>query len=173
MPEAPANTRWFTYFPEDYRWSSGVVNCLSVAPWGGADIGEVDQVGRRLRKDIGNDALWFREWIRMANKVRDLGLEAEENNHRLSAAYHHRRCPARLNVDEAVRRLEHPSGNERGVVVARLTGDFSRHEIARHLQIHHLDLRLQERGVHPPSLARPFAVEQGDQYPLGEYHPGG
>ena len=103
MPEAPANTRWFTYFPEDYRWSSGVVNCLSVAPWGGADIGEVDQVGRRLRKDIGNDALWFREWIRMANKVRNLGLEAEENNHRLSAAYHHKRAAMYYQIGERFR----------------------------------------------------------------------
>ena len=103
MPEAPANTRWFTYFPEDYRWSSGVVNCLSVAPWGGADIGEVDQVGRRLRKDIGNDALWFREWIRMANKVRALGLAAEENNHRLSAAYHHKRAAMYYQIGERFR----------------------------------------------------------------------
>ena len=103
MPEAPANTRWFTYFPEDYRWSSGVVNCLSVAPWGGADIGEVDQVGRRLRKDIGNDALWFREWIRMANKVRNLGLAAEENNHRLSAAYHHKRAAMYYQIGERFR----------------------------------------------------------------------
>ena len=90
-------------FPEDYRWSSGVVNCLSVAPWGGAEIGEVDQVGRRLRKDVGNDALWFREWVRMANKVRGLGLEAEENNYRLSAAYHHKRAAMYFQIGERFR----------------------------------------------------------------------
>ena len=82
MSEAPANNRWFTYFPDDYRWSSGLVNCLSVAPWGGADIGEVDQVGRKLKKDVGNDALWFREWIKMADKVRKLAIseERKKNN---------------------------------------------------------------------------------------------
>lgn len=59
----------------------GVVNCLFVAPWGGADIGEVDQMGRRLRKNVGNGALWFGEWVRMANKVRGLAIEAEEKDH--------------------------------------------------------------------------------------------
>jgi dienelactone hydrolase len=100
MPEAAANTRWFTYFQEDYRWSSGVVNCLSVAPWGGADIGEVDQVGRRLKKDIGNDALWFREWIRMADKVRKLALSEERKKHNLSAAYHHKRAAMYYQIGE-------------------------------------------------------------------------
>ncbi len=103
MPEAPANTRWFTYFPEDYRWSSGVVNCLSVAPWGGADIGEVDQVGRRLRKDIGNDSLWFREWVRMADKVRGLALSEERKKHRFSAAYHHKRAAMYYQIGERFR----------------------------------------------------------------------
>jgi dipeptidyl aminopeptidase/acylaminoacyl peptidase len=83
---------WFTYFPEDYRWSSAVVGMLSTAPWGGAEIGEVHRVGRRLRKDVGNDDLWFREWVMMGDKVRKLALAEEGSKHPLSAAFHHKRA---------------------------------------------------------------------------------
>jgi dipeptidyl aminopeptidase/acylaminoacyl peptidase len=83
---------WFTYFPEDYRWSSAVVGMLSTAPWGGAEIGEVHQVGRRLRQDVGNDDLWFREWVMMGDKIRKLALAEEGSKHPLSAAFHHKRA---------------------------------------------------------------------------------
>ena len=103
MSEAPANNRWFTYFPDDYRWSSGLVNCLSVAPWGGADIGEVDQVGRKLKIDVGNDALWFREWIKMADKVRKLAISEERKKNNFSASYHHKRAAMYYQIGERYR----------------------------------------------------------------------
>ena len=40
----------FTYFPENYRWSHGLLIGLNMAPWGGAEIGEVNRVGLRLKK---------------------------------------------------------------------------------------------------------------------------
>lgn len=52
---APERANWFTYFPDDYRWSAAVVGILSTAPYGGADIGEVDRAGRRLRGRVGDD----------------------------------------------------------------------------------------------------------------------
>ena len=33
----------FTYFPENYRWSHGLLIGLNMAPWGGAEIGEVNK----------------------------------------------------------------------------------------------------------------------------------
>ena len=51
MPEAPANTNWFTYFPKDYRWSAAICGMVSAARWGASEIGEVDQVGRKLYGD--------------------------------------------------------------------------------------------------------------------------
>ena len=62
MPEAAANTNWFTYFPKDYRWSAAVCGMVGGARWGATEIGEVDQVGRRLAKKLGDDNAWFREW---------------------------------------------------------------------------------------------------------------
>jgi dienelactone hydrolase len=92
MPDAPANTTWFTYFPKDYRWSSAICGMLTTARWGATEIGEVDQVGRRLAKKLGDDALWFREWVRMADRVRDLGMAAERKGQSLTAASHYKRA---------------------------------------------------------------------------------
>ncbi len=38
----------FLYFPDNYRWSMGLLICLSAAPWTGIEIDEVHRVGRAL-----------------------------------------------------------------------------------------------------------------------------
>ncbi|MCC7487497.1 MAG: alpha/beta fold hydrolase [Burkholderiales bacterium] len=63
----------FLYFPEDYRWSHGVLIGLNAAPWGGAEIGEVNRVGLRLKGHVGDDGAWFREWAREAETVEKAG----------------------------------------------------------------------------------------------------
>ena len=60
----------FIYFPTNYRWSMGLLLCLSAAPWGGAEIDEVNRVGRALRDRIGDDEAWFDEWVKMGDKVK-------------------------------------------------------------------------------------------------------
>ena len=45
----------FLYFPDNYRWSMGLLICLSGAPWGGAEIDEVNRVGLALRDKVGDD----------------------------------------------------------------------------------------------------------------------
>ena len=49
----------FIYFPTNYRWSMGLLLCLSGAPWGGAEIDEVNRVGRALKDKVGDDEAWF------------------------------------------------------------------------------------------------------------------
>src|SRR5262249_19079624 len=56
----------FTYFPENYRWSHGLLIGLNMAPWGGAEIGEVNRIGLRLKTCVGDDDAWFREWTHEA-----------------------------------------------------------------------------------------------------------
>jgi pimeloyl-ACP methyl ester carboxylesterase len=63
----------FMYFPEDYRWSHGMLIGLNSAPWGGAEIDEVNRIGLRLKAHVGDDKAWFREWTREARKVEDAG----------------------------------------------------------------------------------------------------
>jgi len=103
MPEAPANTNWFTYFPKDYRWSAAICGMVSGARWGASEIGEVDQVGRRLAKRLGDDAHWFREWTRMGDTVRALGFAAEKKGSRLTAASHFLRACSYYQMGERFR----------------------------------------------------------------------
>ncbi|MEE9274753.1 MAG: alpha/beta hydrolase [bacterium] len=92
MTQPPAKGTYFTYFPDDYRWSAAMNIIISTGQWGGSDMGEVDQVGRRLARKLGDDGLWFREWVRMGDKVRALGMAEERKGHPLSAAAHHKRA---------------------------------------------------------------------------------
>jgi pimeloyl-ACP methyl ester carboxylesterase len=63
----------FMYFPEDYRWSHGVLIGLNSAPWGGAEIDEINRIGLRLKGKVGDDTAWFQEWAREARKVENAG----------------------------------------------------------------------------------------------------
>ncbi len=76
----------FIYFPTDYRWSMGLLLCLSGAPWGGAEIDEVNRVGRALLHRVGDDDAWFEEWTRMGDRLEARGRESAKAGHRRSAA---------------------------------------------------------------------------------------
>ncbi len=76
----------FLYFPDNYRWSMGLLICLSGAPWGGAEIDEVNRVGRALRDKVGDDDAWFVEWTRMGDTIEARGRAAEKDGHKLTAA---------------------------------------------------------------------------------------
>ena len=54
----------FMYFPENYRWSHGMLLAIGGAPWGGGTMDEAHRVGLRLRGRVGDDGAWFREWTR-------------------------------------------------------------------------------------------------------------
>jgi len=103
MPETPANANWFTYFPGDYRWSAAVCGMLSGARWGASEIGEVDQVGRRLARKLGDDERWFNEWARMGDIVAGLGREAERKGRALTACAHYKRAACYYQMGERFR----------------------------------------------------------------------
>lgn len=76
----------FRYFPTNYRWSMGLLLCLSAAPWGGAEIDEVNRVGLALKDKVGDDEAWLAEWAKMGDKVEARGREEETKGHKLTAA---------------------------------------------------------------------------------------
>ena len=76
----------YHYFPEDYRWSHGMLIGLNSAPWGGAEIGEIHRIGLRLRPHLGDDTAWFREWAREAGTVEGIGRSLLADGHKASAA---------------------------------------------------------------------------------------
>ncbi len=67
-----ANDPAFIYFPTNYRWSMGLLLCLSAAPSGGAEIDEINRIGRALKDKVGDDNAWFEEWARMGDIVEAL-----------------------------------------------------------------------------------------------------
>ena len=64
----------------------GLLLCLSGAPWGGAEIDEVNRVGRALKDKAGDDNAWFEEWARMGDIVEVRGRDEARKGHRLTAA---------------------------------------------------------------------------------------
>src|SRR2546425_612851 len=77
----------FTYFPDNYRWSHGLLLALGAAPWGGGEIGEINRVGLRLAAmRSGDDRAWFDEWARMAERVETVGRERAASGKAASAA---------------------------------------------------------------------------------------
>ena len=61
---------YFMWFPKSYRWSSALLNIISTAPFGGADISEVYQIRRMLEEsDQEDDEAWFKACNTVAQKV--------------------------------------------------------------------------------------------------------
>jgi pimeloyl-ACP methyl ester carboxylesterase len=77
---------YFMYFPGHYRWSAEMLAILSTAPYGGADLSEVDRIGRKLRDHIGDDEAWFHAWREGGDLLRARSVIAEERGHPLTAA---------------------------------------------------------------------------------------
>lgn len=86
MQHSTSNDPAFLYFPNDYRWSMGLLLCLGAAPWGGAEINEVHRVGTALKDKVGDDDAWFDEWTKMGERVEARGREAAARGKTVTAA---------------------------------------------------------------------------------------
>jgi len=65
---------------------------LSTAPYGGAEISEVDRIGRSLRDKVGDDEAWFQAWRAGADLLRSRAVTAESGKHPLTAASNYLRA---------------------------------------------------------------------------------
>ena len=54
----PKTTEWFTYFPDDYRWSAAIGGMLGTSVVGASDMGEIDRTARKLSNKLGDDEAW-------------------------------------------------------------------------------------------------------------------
>ena len=59
---------------------------LSTAPYGGADISEIDRIGRQLKSCVGDDDAWFRAWTAGGDLMRQRAAAAEDARHHFTAA---------------------------------------------------------------------------------------
>lgn len=82
---AHGSSHWFQYFPRSYMWSQGVMSAIEMAPFGAAAMGEIDQVGRRLRGREGDNDAWCEEWSRMGERLEARARAEDVLGHRLTA----------------------------------------------------------------------------------------
>ena len=149
----------FTYFPDNYRWSHGLLIGLNMAPWGGAEIGEVNRVGLRLKKCVGDDDAWFREWTREARAVEDRGRARIAEGHGLSGAQYLQRASAYYHVGERFLQPKSQKGNDaymRGVDCFRDAAKLIKRPRIEHVEIPYDGASLPAIYVHaePASKCR-------------------
>jgi alpha-beta hydrolase superfamily lysophospholipase len=128
----------FSYFPDNYRWSHGLLIGLNMAPWGGAEIGEVNRVGLRLKKCVGDDDAWFREWAREARIVEERGRERITAGHMISGAQYLQRASAYYHVGERFLQPKSKQGNDaymRGVQALRDAAKYIRRPRLEHVEV--------------------------------------
>ena len=127
----------YRYFPEDYRWSHGILLGLNAAPWGGAEIGEVHRIGLRLRAHIGDDTAWFREWAREAGTVEQTGRKLLAEGRRASAATYLLRAANYYHVGERFLqpKAEGLDAYRRGVECFRDATQLTRRPRIEHVEI--------------------------------------
>jgi alpha-beta hydrolase superfamily lysophospholipase len=153
----PAKELSFTYFPGNYRWSHGLLIGLNMAPWGGAEIGEVNRIGLRLKDCVGDDNAWFREWAREARKVEDRGRERIAEGHGVSGAQYLQRASAYYHVGERFLQPKSKEGLDaymRGVDCLRDAAKYFKRPRLQHVQIPYEGTSLPAIYVHAESATK-------------------
>jgi len=141
----------FTYFPENYRWSHGLLIGLNMAPWGGAEIGEVNRVGLRLKKCVGDDDAWFHEWTREARTVEDRGRERIAGGFSRNGAQYLQRACAYYHVGERFLQPKNQEGLDayrRGVNCLRDAAKHMQRPRMEHVEIPYHGASLPAIYVH-------------------------
>lgn len=85
-------SHWFEYFPENHMWSQGMMFGIEMAAWGAASISEIDQIGQKLRPHVGDNQLWWEEWVAMARRIEGFGDTEEALGHKLTAGAYYLRA---------------------------------------------------------------------------------
>lgn len=78
-------THLFEYFPGNFVWSQQINAMIDMANWGASSMGEIDQVGRKLKGREGDGEAWFAEWEAMAAHQQRMAEAAVAANHPLTA----------------------------------------------------------------------------------------
>ena len=76
---------WFEYFPDNFVWSQQMMSMIDMALWGASAMGEIDQVGQRLKDRQGDNEAWFSEWYALGEDMERKADAARAANHQLTA----------------------------------------------------------------------------------------
>ncbi|MDP2241371.1 MAG: alpha/beta fold hydrolase [Burkholderiales bacterium] len=85
-------SHWFEYFPGNHMWSQGMMFGIEMQTWGAAALGEIDQIGQKLKPHAGDNEKWWQEWTAMAQRVEGFAEAEEQQGHQLSAGSYYLRA---------------------------------------------------------------------------------
>ena len=85
-------SHWFEYFPGNHMWSQGMMFGIEMAAQGAAALGEIDQIGQRLKAHVGDNEKWWEEWTAMAARIEGFAAEAERAGRQLTAGSYYLRA---------------------------------------------------------------------------------
>jgi dienelactone hydrolase len=66
-------------------WSQGMMFGIEMQTWGAAALGEIDQVGQKLKAHVGDNEKWWQEWTAMARRIEGFADEAAREGRQLTA----------------------------------------------------------------------------------------
>jgi len=145
----------FMYFPEDYRWSHGMMLAIGGAPWGGGETDEANRVGQRLRGSLGDDRAWFAEWASMAEDLERKGRERATAGHDRSGAAYLFRAAHYYHIGERFLQPKTPEGLEayrRGVACFKEAARRTRHPRIEHVEVPYEGTSLPAILVHAEAV---------------------
>ncbi|HKU71660.1 MAG TPA: alpha/beta fold hydrolase [Burkholderiales bacterium] len=85
-------SHWFEYFPGHHMWSQGMMFGIEMQTWGAAALGEIDQIGQKLKAHVGDNDKWWEEWTAMAKRIEGFGDAQEKSGHKLTAGSYYLRA---------------------------------------------------------------------------------
>lgn len=85
-------SHWFEYFPGHHMWSQGMMFGIEMAAQGAAALGEIDQIGQKLKAHVGDNERWWEEWTAMARRIEGFGDAEDARGHRLTAGAYYLRA---------------------------------------------------------------------------------
>jgi dienelactone hydrolase len=85
-------SHWFEYFPGNHMWSQGMMFGIEMAAQGAAALGEIDQIGQKLKAHVGDNEKWWQEWHAMASRIEGFGDAAQREGCELTAGSYYLRA---------------------------------------------------------------------------------
>ncbi|MGQ0522764.1 MAG: alpha/beta hydrolase family protein [Betaproteobacteria bacterium] len=145
----------FCYFPDNYRWSHGVLIALGGAPWGGGEIDEIHRIGLRLKNCVGDDKAWFREWAGEAARLEAIGHDRAAKGHKIAAAAYLLRAAHYYHVGERFVQPKNEASQaayKRGVEAFRTAASYLRRPRIEHVEVPYEGTSLPGVIVHADSI---------------------
>lgn len=151
----PTGELAFSYFPDNYRWSHGVLIALGGAPWGGGEIDEINRIGLKLSDRVGDDRAWFREWAGEAERLEKIAEEKAAQGRKIGAAAYLFRAAHYYHVGERFVQPKNETSQtayRRGVEAFRKAAGFIRRPRIEHVEVPYEGASLPGMIVHADAL---------------------